>query len=150
MHDFIQTRDEVVRRSADVFDMLRRKKIAFTIQEIVPFTRDGVIYGTRLLQERKTVGKILFDIKAGIASKRDAAERVMASRKPPSPEKRLTNLSLDEAPPTIADAYVAQEFVWDIILEQGNGEEQEETKGEGRVGRRRARALKCCRRPKAN
>ena len=131
MHDFIQTQDEVLARSAEVFGMLRRKEVAFTIQDTIPFTRDGVIRGTRLLQERKTVGKILFDIKGGLASKRAAAKVVMASRKASSPEKRLSNLSAGEAPRTIADAYVAQEFVRDIILEEGEGKEG------GEPGRRR-------------
>jgi NADPH2:quinone reductase len=115
MHDFIRTREEVVARSTDVFDMLHQKKVEFMIQNTIDFTRKGVVHGTKLLQERKTMGKILFDIKGGLASKQNAARSIMASRKVPSSQK-MSNLNKEEIPNTMADAYLTQELVKTIIL----------------------------------
>ena len=80
MHDFIQTREEVIERSEDVFNMLRKKEITLTIQEKINFSREGVIYGTKMLQNRQTIGKILFDIKGGLQTKKIAAKSIMGSR----------------------------------------------------------------------
>jgi NADPH2:quinone reductase len=66
LHDFIQTRSEVVKRSGAVFNMLKRQVLVVTIQDVLPFTREGVIQGTKKLHQRKTVGKVLFDIQRGV------------------------------------------------------------------------------------
>ena len=48
LHDFIQTRDEVVKRSSEVFQMVRDGHLYINIQEIFDFTRQGVIEGTKM------------------------------------------------------------------------------------------------------
>jgi len=68
MHDFIRTREELLERGASVFQMLRSGDIELNIQEHVKFCEEGVIMATRLLQKRKTVGKVLFNIKQGLAA----------------------------------------------------------------------------------
>ena len=113
MHDFIQTREEVIERSEDVFNMLRKKEITLTIQEKINFSREGVIYGTKMLQNRQTIGKILFDIKGGLQTKKIAAKSIMGSR---YSFKKLSNLNQNEIPRTINDAYMTQEYVKNMIL----------------------------------
>jgi len=79
LHDFIATKQEVVDRSRDVFDSVRKKEVEIAIQEKIPFTQDGVRRGTKLLENRGTVGKVLFDIKRRQFS---TAARVVATEFP--------------------------------------------------------------------
>lgn len=84
LHDFIPTQSEVVKRSGAVFRMLQRSELDLNIQEKIVFSREGVIRGTKMLQERKTVGKILFDVKRGLhlhQNHQHAKESIRVSRK---------------------------------------------------------------------
>ena len=108
LHDFIQTRDEVVKRSSEVFQMVRDGHLDINIQEIFDFTRQGVIEGTQMLQGRKTVGKVLFDIKNGVAihrKYRSAAREIQAPRRTSSLENKIDNINSDHSPQTIDEAY---------------------------------------------
>lgn len=124
LHDFIQTRSEVVHRSDAVFSMLKRGELDLQIQKKIDFTREGVIQGTQLLQGRKTVGKVLFDIRKGVQlhqKHQRAAEHIRASRKS-SLEDKITNINVENAPQTLDEAYNVQALVSDTILLEENNE----------------------------
>ena len=118
LHDFIQTRSEVVSRSKAVFQMLQNRELEINIQHTIPFTRSGVIGGTKMLQGRKTIGKVLFDIRKG-RQYQDAAESILLSRISPLGSK-LSKLDSQYVPQTVDDAYDVQTLVNGATLLKGN------------------------------
>lgn len=117
LHDFLRTREELVERSSAVFRMLQRGDIGVRIQEKVQFSQEGVVRATKMLHERKTVGKVLFDIRQGHISSRSAAAHIMNSRKASNANK-MEKLGESFAPATVADGYWIQHYVKDEILKQ--------------------------------
>jgi len=125
LHDFIQTRSEVVQRSDAVFQMLKQRELDLNIQEIFDFTRNGVIQGTKMLQGRKTAGKVLFDIRRGLSMHQKhqrAVESIIASRKS-SLGSKISNISSENVPQTLDEAYDIQALVKDATLLKGNTSE---------------------------
>ena len=120
MHDFVRTREELVERSSSVFQMLQNGEIGFNIQENVKFCKEGVARATKLLQERKTVGKVLFDIQQGLASNHQAATDILASRQARTVEK-IGRMEAEIIPLTLEDAYSVQNSVKDAIIHRGSG-----------------------------
>lgn len=120
MHDFVRTREELVERSSSVFQMLQNGQIGFSIQENVKFCKEGVARATKLLQERKTVGKVLFDIQQGLASNHQAATDILASRQARTVEK-IGRMEAAIIPLTLEDAYSVQNSVKDAIIHRGSG-----------------------------
>jgi NADPH:quinone reductase len=120
MHDFVRTREELVERSSSVFQMLQNGEIGFSIQENVKFCKEGVARATKLLQERKTVGKVLFDIQQGLASNHQAATDILASRQARTVEK-IGRMEAAIIPLTLEDAYSVQNSVKDAIIHRGSG-----------------------------
>ena len=120
MHDFVRTREELVERSSSVFQMLQNGEIGFSIQENVKFCKEGVARATKLLQERKTVGKVLFDIQQGLASNHQAATDILASRQARTVEK-IGRMEAEIIPLTLEDAYSVQNSVKDAIIHRGSG-----------------------------
>ena len=120
MHDFVRTREELVERSSSVFQMLQNGEIGFNIQENVKFCKEGVARATKLLQERKTVGKVLFDIQQGLASNHQAATDILASRQARTVEK-IGRMEAAIIPLTLEDAYSVQNSVKDAIIHRGSG-----------------------------
>lgn len=120
LHDFIQTQEEVVQRSNAVFQMLKRNELHLHIQEKILFSREDVIRGTKMLQGRKTVGKVLFDVRKGLQLHQKlekASESIRSSRKAPLQDK-LSSIRSDIAPKTLVEAYKVQDLVeYDILLE---------------------------------
>lgn len=113
LHDSIQTQSEVVSRSDAVFKMLKKHELTLTIQDVLPFTREGVIQGTKMLQGRKTVGKVLFDIRRGLTlhqKHQAAAESIIASRAS-SLESKLYNINNEFVPQSLEEAYNVQDIV---------------------------------------
>lgn len=77
LHDFLLTRKELLERSGAVFAMaLSNGDAAFkgnggvnnmpplkiNVQEVLPFTEEGVRHGHSMIEGRRTVGKVLFKI----------------------------------------------------------------------------------------
>ena len=62
LHDFLSSREEVLRRSGEVLGLLTSGELEVTVQQTLPLTEEGVRQGHRLLEARGTVGKILFSI----------------------------------------------------------------------------------------
>ena len=62
LHDFLSSREEVLRRSGEVLGLLASGELEVTVQQTLPLTEEGVRQGHRLLEARGTVGKILFSI----------------------------------------------------------------------------------------
>ena len=119
LHDFIQTREEVVKRSFDVFEMVQDGQLDINIQETFDFTRQGVIEGTAMLQNRKTVGKVLFDIQKGkkIHQKHlSAADEIQSSRRASSIDNKINNISSEHSPTSIDDAYQIQDAIRDATI----------------------------------
>jgi NADPH2:quinone reductase len=120
LHDFIQTREEVVQRSDAVFQMLKRNELHLHIQEKILFGREDVIRGTKMLQGRKTVGKVLFDVRQGLQLHQKlvkASESIRSSRKAPMQDK-ISSIGSDIVPQTLGEAYKLQDLVKnDILLE---------------------------------
>jgi len=118
LHDFIQTREEVLQRSDAVFQMLKRRELRLHIQEKLLFSREDVIRGTNMLQGRKMVGKVLFDIRKGLQLHQkleNASESIRSSRKAPLQDK-LSLIRSEIAPRTLDEAYNVQELVKNDIL----------------------------------
>jgi len=123
LHDFIQTREEVVERSSDVFEMVQDGHLDINIQETFDFTRQGVIEGTKMLQNRKTVGKVLFDIQKGkkIHQKHlSAADEIQSSRRASSINNKIDNISSEHSPKSIDDAYQIQDAIRDAAIAEYN------------------------------
>ena len=118
LHDFIQTRSEVISRSKAVFQMLQNHELEINIQHTIPFTRNGVIEGTNMLQGRKTIGKVMFDIRKG-RQYQAAAESILLSRASPLGSK-LSKLDSQYVPQTVDEAYDVQTLVNDNTLLKGN------------------------------
>ncbi|KAL9180444.1 hypothetical protein ACHAXT_008414 [Thalassiosira profunda] len=120
LHDFLRTRSEVVERSGAVFDMVQQGELQLKVQETFPFSREGVVRGTRLLQGRGTVGKVLFDIRKGRKlhqRHQKSAEIIRASRKA-SLDGKVSNIDSDCTPKTIDEAYDVQALVKDAIVSE--------------------------------
>ena len=117
MHDFIQTRDELVKRSSDVFQMLQKGDIDLMIQESVKFSNEGVVRATKMLQGRKTKGKVLFDIKEGLACNEKSADDILTSRMANTDDK-IDKLPSEIVPLTIQDGYSVQTVMKNKILRQ--------------------------------
>ena len=61
LHDFLNSREEVLRRSGEVLGLLAAGELeAPAVQQTLPLTEEGVREGHRLLEGRGTVGKVLF------------------------------------------------------------------------------------------
>ena len=123
LHDFIQTRDEVVKRSSDVFEMVQEGVLDINIQETFDFTREGVIEGTKMLQNRKTVGKVLFDVQKGKKMHKkhlSAADEIRCSRRASSIDSKIDNISSEHSPQSIDDAYQIQDAIRDATILEYN------------------------------
>lgn len=127
LHDFIQTREELVKRSSSVFQMLQNNEIDMKIQEHVKFGQEGVVRATKMLHERKTVGKVLFDINQGLASNQQAASDILTSRKACTADK-MDMLDTEIAPLTIEDGDSVQNSVQNEMIKNCQKQQQKTTK----------------------